>query len=209
MPLIAGVIRQKYVPTFNFRITMILRLLLLSFLLGMGMFGNSLIAQQPASDTKIHPNTEPTTQTPVEVYLAVNEALKAGDVSVVRGLSAPFIPKEMDETLKQLTPETAAPFKLALKNVSALDGKIFGDLAVIIKCDRDDRNPNNLDTDPIFLVRIDGQWKMLLAESYHLKPYLDERKLAKQFTDAMSWYAMNEQKVRQQLLNAKSAPSSK
>jgi hypothetical protein len=66
-----------------------------------------------------------------------------------------------------------------------------------------------LDTDPIFLVRIDGQWKMLLAESYHLKPYLDERKLAKQFTDAMSWYAMNEQKVRQQLLNAKSAPSSK
>ena len=164
--------------------------------------------QPPADRGNEKAANESETKSPVDVFLEVIEAVKSGDRATVLAHSSPFVSPKAKEFLKTLTPETAESENSWAKEIKALDGKIFGDLSVIVKYKirkykRNDRPTDwegwDLDTDPIFLHRVDGKWIVLLREMHELKPYLDEHKLNARFAEAFSWYRQNEPKIRQKI----------
>ncbi len=54
----------------------------------------------------------------------------------------------------------------------------------------------DLDTDPFFLHRVDGKWKVLLSEMEDLHSYVSKHRLNAQLSDSMAWYQANKRTIR-------------
>lgn len=144
-------------------------------------------------------------KTPRAVFMQVIELIKTGDRKRILEQAVPSVTPDSKEWLEMLTDETAAGAKHWAKDIQARDGEIFGDLAVIVKYKfilytRNDRPVDwegvDLDTDPFFLHRVDGKWKVILSEMEDLHSYVSNHKLNARFSEAISWYQANEQKIR-------------
>jgi len=139
---------------------------------------------------------------PKQVYLEVNKALFAANVGRIEGLVAPIVAKQPKEFIKNLTPEVGEQLAKYMANVSAIDGEEFGDLAIIIKVDRGKSFTDGLDTDPLLLHKIDGQWKLILDEGPTQAAYINDAGLSDAFGKAISWYRETEPIIRKQLLES-------
>ena len=144
-------------------------------------------------------------QTPVDVFMHVIESIRMGDRRRILEEAVPYVTTDSIEWLEKLTDETAAEAKDWAKDIQARDGKIFGDLAVIVKYNfilrtRIDRpigwEEVDLDTDPFFLHRVDGKWKVLLSEMVDLHSYISKHRLNTQLSESMAWYQANERTIR-------------
>lgn len=170
------------------------------------------VASKPVIGTannaeKPHPDQlgESAPQTPLDVFMHVIELIKTDDRKRILEKAVPYVTPDSKEWLEKLTDETTAGAKDWAKDIQARDGEIFGDLAVIVKYNfilytRNDRPVDwegvDLDTDPFFLHRVDGKWKVLLSEMEDLHSYISNHKLNARFSEAISWYQANEQKIR-------------
>jgi hypothetical protein len=146
-----------------------------------------------------------TPQTPVDVFMHVIESIRMGDRRRILEEAVPYVTTDSKEWLEKLTDETAAEAKDWAKDIQVRDGKIFGDLAVIVKYNfilrtRIDRpigwEEVDLDTDPFFLHRVDGEWKVLLSEMEDLHSYISKHRLNPQLSEAMAWYQANKRTIR-------------
>ena len=168
---------------------------------------NSEEKPHPDKSDRLHAETlgDAAPQTPVDVFMHVIELIKTGERKTILEQAVPYVTPHSKEWLEKLTDETVADAKNWAKDIQARDGKIFGDLAVIVKYrfilytrnDRpDDWEEVDLDTDPFFLHRVDGKWKVLLSEMEDLHTYIKIHKLNARFSESESWYRANEQNIR-------------
>lgn len=146
-----------------------------------------------------------TPQTPADVFMHVIECIRTGDRNKILKEAVPYVTTDSKEWLEKLTDESAAEAKDWAIDIQARDGKIFGDLAVVVKYNfilrtRIDRPIDweevDLDTDPFFLHRVDGKWKVLLSEMEDLNSYISKHKLKSQLSESMAWYQANKRTIR-------------
>jgi len=133
---------------------------------------------------------------PKEVYLAVNKAMANADKATIKKHVVPTMPDGLSEFIENLTPEMGQGLAKRMENVSAADGAEFGDLALVIKFDRGESFPDGLDTDPVFLHKMDGQWRLVLNEGPAIATYFKNCGLADSFEKAAKWYGEHEAEVR-------------
>ena len=147
-------------------------------------------------------------QTPVEVFTHVLELIKTGDRKRLLKQAVPYVTPGSRAWLEKLTDETAAEAKEWAKDSQVRDGKIFGDLALVIKyefilnlrigspaCSEE----VDLDTDPFFLHRVDGKWTVLLAEMEDLHSYVSKHRLNTHLSESLTWYQANKRAIRKAL----------
>ena len=144
-------------------------------------------------------------QTPVEVFTHVFELIKTGDRKRILEQAVPYVTPGSRAWLEKLTDDTAAEAKEWAKDSQVRDGKIFGNLALIIKY-RFILNTRigspagseevDLDTDPFFLHRVDGKWIVLLSEMEDLHSYVSKHRLNAQLSESMTWYQANKRAIR-------------
>jgi hypothetical protein len=152
--------------------------------------------------------SNPTPTTPVDVFMHVVDSFKTGDRKKILENAVPYVTTDSKELLEKLTDENAAEAAVWARDIQACDGKIFGDLAVIVEYNfilrtRIDRpigwEEVDLDTDPFFLHRVNGEWKVLWSEMEHLRSYVSKHHLNAQFSESMTWYQSNERNIRRTL----------
>ncbi len=144
---------------------------------------------------------------PVDVVLAVNEATINGDKDALLKLLSPIKDPRLKEQIERLNPEIGKRLATIMKNTSAIEGKEFGELAIVVKTDLGKQFTDGLDTDPLFLRKIDGRWKMIMAPSaLEVAKELDAESLKSSFKKAISWYKENEPAIRKRLLKQQTRP---
>ena len=148
---------------------------------------------------------------PVDVYLAFVEASKRGDRRAVERLLSPIVSRASREYVSQISPKQAKGIAKYIETVSAVPGHVFGDLALVIKTDLNAERGylGGLDTDPIFLLKIDDQWKLIMAEPNEIGDLLETKELKDSFKESFHWLKENIEEIRIRILDKNGNTSAK
>lgn len=152
--------------------------------------------------------TQPTTSTSqpadsaIEAVRQFRNALKDGDMKRAREMIAPMtempnqemINRELEEDLQRFMDS----FSSGQSDFEVLDAKESGDFAVVIVKENLKRGNRAFDIDPLYLIRRDGQWKLLAELTEYNQPIhglnatqLDEYKILEK------WFEVREEKLRE------------